>query len=168
VEPPPGHLRDQQRHPRPARLIEAADWYLAAPGLLQQVGRGDLSLEDLQAVQSELAEKYKTAGFVAVGRRREIEQVLSSTWGTKRITWSERLGRPIAPRLSAIARGARLACVPQGIFFVDEEGFFTAGEQARFPWTEPEISLPVIRARELRRVLVGLVGKSGPRRAELG
>lgn len=148
-------------------MLEKADWYLAAPGVFERLGSGDLSLEDLKAVAAEMERRYGKAGFVAVARRREIEKVLSNSWGTKRITWSERLNRPIAPRLSDVARGARLACIPEGVFFVDEEHFFSEGEQAPFPWTDPPVSLPVMRPRRLRQRLRELVGKKGPRRARL-
>lgn len=167
LAPPAGLLADQRR-PRQSRLVERADWYLAVPGTLQLVGSGDLSLSDLESVRSELSHRYgELACFVAVGRPRELEEHLPNRFGTRRITWSERIGRPISPSLRAIARGARLAALSSAVCWVDSERLFAEGEEVPLPWTSPPVALQVVRPARLRRALTAAVGPGGPRRALL-
>lgn len=169
VERAPGGLVSEQRRSRELRLAERPDWYLAADQLLQYVGSGDLSLADLQAVRAEVTGRYgERACFVAVGRPRELEEHLSNRFGTRRITWSERLGRPLAPSVRAIARGARLAVTSGGIFWVDGERLFEERKEVSLPWTSPPVELAVLRPASLRRVLEAAIGSSGPKRARLG
>jgi len=160
-----------QRRPRVLRLAGGVDWYLADTGRFERLGSGDVSARDLQAVQAELARSGgPDAVFVCVARPREIEDVLGpkARWGTRRITWSTRLKRPIAPKLAWVARGARLALLPgKGPVWVDGERLFDPGEKVPLPWTEPMVELEVVRPRTVRAALRAAVGPSGPRRAAL-
>lgn len=164
----PGGIVDGQRRPRPLRLAAAVDWYLVTADRFELLGSGDLSERDAKAIRDELRASYPAgAVFVGVARPREIEDILPSKWGTRRITWSERLRRPIAPSRAAVARGARLAVLSSGPVWVDSERLFTPGESVPLPWTEPPVSLRVLRPRQLRRELDGVLGRAGPRRARL-
>jgi hypothetical protein len=145
------------------------------------VGSGDLSVRDMKAVRADLRESGSPqALFVCVARPREIEEVLApkgssspaagllSTWGTRRIRWSTTLKRPIAPTLAAVSRGARLALLPEkGVVWVDGERSFTPGESVPLPWTDPPVSLEVVRPRTVLDAMRAAVGPNGPKRATL-
>lgn len=135
------------------------------------IGAGDISVRDMRAVEADLRESASSkAVFVCVSRPREIEEVLGrrGRFGTKRITWSQRLSKPIAPKLAAVARGARLALLPgTGIVWVDGEHLFTPGETVPLPWTDPPVELTVVRPRTVLSAMREAVGPSGPKRAEL-
>jgi hypothetical protein len=173
MKPPPGGLVDGQRRPRVLRIAGAVDWYLADRNRFERLGSGDLSMQDIQAVQADLgvADGSK-AVFVCVSRPKEIEEILGqgrgARWGTRRITWSTRLGEPIAPSRGAVARGARVALLPgRGLVWVDGERLFSRDETVPLPWTDPLVELAVVRPREVRRALRQAVGAKGPRRAAL-
>ncbi|MGO9198627.1 MAG: hypothetical protein ACLQK4_16055 [Acidimicrobiales bacterium] len=172
---PPGGLVDGQRRPRVLRLARAVDWYVADADRFELVGTGDVSMSDVTAVRADLAKASSAhAAFVCVARPREIEDVLGrksrwvGAWGLRRITWSQSIGKPIAPKLAAVARGARLAVLPdQGLVWVDGERLFKPGETVPLPWTDPPVSLPVVRPRTVLAALRAAVGPQGPRRANL-
>ncbi len=142
---------------------------MADRGRFERIGSGDLSVRDLKAVRADLRESAgPDAVFVCVARPREVEQVLSHRWGTRRITWSARLSKPIAPKLSSVARGARLALLPgEGIVWVDGERLFAPGEVVPLPWTDPPVELKVVRPSIVRDALKVAVGPDGPRRAQI-
>jgi hypothetical protein len=167
VRPPPGGLVEGQRRPKVLRLVRGGDWYVADRGRFEKIGSGDLSVRDLKAVRADLRESAGAdAVFVCVARPREVEQVLTHRWGTRRITWSTRLKKPIAPKLAWVARGARLALLPgDGIVWVDGERLFTPGETVPLPWTDPPVELKVVRPKTVRTALKTAVGPKGPRRA---
>ncbi|MHB1987866.1 MAG: hypothetical protein ACYCSF_07760 [Acidimicrobiales bacterium] len=172
MQQPPGGLVAGQRRPRRLRLVRGADWYVVDRERFELVGSGDLAMSDLAAVEAELRSTERSLGvFVCVSRPKEIEDVLGAgaSWGTKRITWSARIAKPIAPSLAAVARGARLALLPiKGAVWVDGENLFTPGERVPLPWTDPLVALEVVRPKALLRVLRAALGGSGPRRAQLG
>lgn len=168
---PPGGLVPEQRRPKVVRLVKGGDWYAAGPGRLDLVGSGDLSVRDLAAVGVDL-ERSSTPWtvFVCVARPKEVEDVLGpkGTFGTKRITWSRRMDYRISPKVSAIARGARIALLPDaGVVWVDGERLFRPGEAVPLPWTDPPLSLVVVRPSVVRRALDAAVGPGGPKRALL-
>ena len=171
VNLPPGALVDGQRRPRALRLAKGVDWYLVDAGRFELVGSGDLSMRDVTAVQADLRESASpSAVFVCVARPREIEEVLGqkNRWGTKRITWATRRGKPIAPGLPAVARGARLAVLPDaGLVWVDGERLFSPGEKVPLPWTDPPISLEIVRPKAVLGALRKAVGPGGPTRAHM-
>lgn len=144
---------------------------MADTGRFELVGSGDLAGDDLEDVRRQLEMAPSGAAvFVCVARPREIEEVLGKNgqWGTKRITWSERVQKPLAPSRAAVARGARVAVLPrEGIVWVDGERLFTVGEHVPLPWTEPLVTLLVVRPKSVRQALSRAVGQKGPRRAQL-
>jgi len=174
VNSPPGGLVDGQRRPRALRLAKAVDWYFVDAGRFELVGTGDVSMRDVKAVRADLKEFGSSqAVFVCVARPREIEEVIGkksllNAWTLKRITWSEHQGRTIAPKLASVARGARLALLPeQGLAWVDGEHLFKAGETVPLPWTDPPVELVVVRPRTVLAALRAAIGPAGPDRAEL-
>ncbi|MGO9558982.1 MAG: hypothetical protein ACLPQS_08420 [Acidimicrobiales bacterium] len=171
---PPGGLVDGQRRPRVLRLAKAVDWYIVDIGRFELVGTGDVSMRDVKAVRADMKEAGSPlAVFVCVARPREIEEVIGkksllNTWSLKRITWSENQGKPIAPKLASVARGARLALLPdQGLVWVDGEHLFKPGETVPLPWTDPPVELLVVRPRTVLAALRTAIGPKGPERAEL-
>ena len=135
-----------------------------------RVGSGDVSLRDLDAVRGDLwAVGRQRAVFVCVARPREIEEVLGKNrFGTKRLTWSERLRSPIRPTVSSVARGARLALLPgRGLVWVDGEHLFKQGETVPLAWMEPPVELEVVRPGVVKKALRAALGPSGPQRAEV-
>ncbi len=170
VRAPPGGLVDGQRRRRALRLAGGVDWYLAESGRFDFLGSGDLSLEDARAVLADLG-AGSTAVFVCVAKPRAIEDVLGgeSRWGLRRLTWSRRLHAEVAPKLASVARGARLALLPgEGLVWVDGERLFTPGELVPLPWTDPPVSLRVVRPADVLLALRRAVGPGGPRRAAVG
>lgn len=170
VRAPPGGLTDGQRRPRALRLAGGVDWYLAESGRFDFVGSGDVSLEDALSVRAELG-AGSGAVFVCVARPRAIEDVLGgeSKWGLRRLTWSRRLHAEVAPKLASVARGARLALLPgDDLVWVDGERLFRPGELVPLPWTDPPVSLRVVRPRNVLAALRRAVGPDGPRRAAVG
>ncbi|MHB8246042.1 MAG: hypothetical protein ACYDGN_11960 [Acidimicrobiales bacterium] len=172
MKPPPGGLVPGQRRPRVLRIAAGVDWYVVDRGRFALVGSGDVSLRDLKAVDAELAASGSGgAVFVCVARPKEIEEVLGpkGRLGIRRITWSQKMKTPIAPTLSAVARGARIALLPGvGPAWVDGERLFTPGETVPLPWMDPPLALPVVRPRQVLRALGEAVGHGGPKRADLG
>jgi hypothetical protein len=171
VRPPPGGLVEGQRRPRVLRIATGVDWYVVDAGRFERIGSGDLSVRDMKAVRADLQESASSkAVFVCVARPREVEDVIGRQhrWGMRRITWSTRLAKPIAPNVAAVARGARLALLPDvGLAWVDGEKIFRSGEAVPLPWTDPPVELPVVRPRQVRAVMKAAIGPKGPNRAEI-
>lgn len=168
---PPGGLTDGQRRPRALQVASGVDWYVVDTGRFDLVGSGDVSMRDVKAVRAELRESASpTAMFVCVARPKEIEQVLNQKrqWGLRRITWSKELKKPIAPTVAAVARGSRLALLPEvGLVWVDGEKLFTPGETVPLPWTDPPIELLVVRPKRVLEAMRLAIGPTGPKRASL-
>jgi hypothetical protein len=161
---PPGGLVDQQRRPRVIRLAEKVDWYVVAAGRFERVGCGDVSEADLRAVGRQLGD---TGLFACVARPPGLENYLrKADWGTKRIMRSARMTTPVAPKLRWVAKGSRLAVLPgRGTVWVDDEHIFKVGDTVPLPWTEPLVSLVVVRPAAVFAAMKVLVGPNGPKRA---
>lgn len=164
----PGGLYDSTRRPRRLRVVSYGNWYLAAPGILQKVGFGELALADLEAVYRELGKKV----FVAHPEPHPIENYLSSrptvgsrrTWGLRRQKFYGEAEAPL-PSLGAVARGAQVAVLPGiGPVWVDGVRLFKPGEMAPLPWTEPLVELRVVRPKQLQKAMVAAIGPDGPKR----
>ncbi|MGH9296639.1 MAG: hypothetical protein ACRDZP_01520 [Acidimicrobiales bacterium] len=165
----PGGLVAGQLRPKVVRLVKGADWYAIGPGRFDQVGAGDLSMKDIEAVGSDLPTSPWTA-FVCVARPREVEDVLGpkNNFGLKRITWSARQKGPMAPTLAAVARGARIALLPgTGVVWVDSERLFARDDSVPLPWTDPLVSMKVVRPKVVREALRREIGPHARRRALL-
>lgn len=165
VKPAPGGLVDLQRRPRPRHVVGGAHWYVVEPGRFDFVGEGDVSEADLLAVAAELG--GRAAVFVCVAQPKLAEDVLGRhSWGLRRLRWADRLKKPLAPRLAWVARGARVAVLPErGPVWVDGERLFSPGELVPLPWTDPLVSLVVVRPGEVLSAMRQAVGPAGPRRA---
>lgn len=161
---PPGGLLDQQRRPRPLQLAGNLDWYLVSAGRFQRVGSGDVSEADLGAVHRELG---AGAVFVCVAKPAPLEAYLpKSRTATKRISRSSRQSQLQQPKLRWVARGARLAVLPDlGAVWVDDEHLFKAGETVPLPWTDPPVALVVVRPATVFAAMKAVLGTKGPRRA---
>jgi hypothetical protein len=164
----PGGLYDSTRRPRRLRVVSYGNWFLAAPGILQQVGFGELALEDLEAVYRDLGGKV----FVAHPEPHPMENYLSSgpavgrrrTFGMRRQKFYGEAGAPL-PSLGAVARGAQVAVLPEvGPVWVDGVRLFKPGEIAPLPWTDPLVELRVVRPRELQKAMLAVIGPNGPKR----
>ena len=166
ITPPPGGLLEGQRRPRLIRLAGHVDWYVAARGRFELVGSGDVSDADLRSVHDELRD---TAVFVCVARPVPLEHYLPrANVGTKRITRSSRLKVPTRPKLRWVAKGARLAVLPdQGTVWVDDEHLFKVGEVVPLPWTDPLVELVVVRPAAVYAAMKAVLGPKGPKRAAL-
>jgi hypothetical protein len=138
-------------------------WYVVAAGRFEYVGQGDVSEADMRAVGRELREGI----FVAVGQPKTAEDVLGTrAWGLRRLRWADKLRRPISPKLAWVAKGARIAVLPEmGTVWVDGERLFTPGEPVPLPWTSPEVALVVLRPSALLKAMEAILGPAGPRRA---
>jgi hypothetical protein len=167
----PGGLYDSTRRPRRLRVVSYGNWYLAAPGILQKVGFGELALADLEAVYRDLGDKV----FVAHPKPHPLEDYLSPgrptskrrPWGMRRQRFYGAAGAP-APSLGAVARGAQVAVVPGvGPVWVDGVRLFKPGEIAPLPWTDPLVELRVVRPRQLEKAIVAAIGPHGPKRVTL-
>jgi hypothetical protein len=167
----PGGLHDSTRRPRHLRVVSNGNWYLAAPGLLAKVGFGELAIADLDAVAADLGERV----FVAHPEVKQIERHLGPTPPrlTRRLRWFEGLSEPFRPGLNAIARGAQVAVLPaggpgpSGVVWVDGERVFGPGEVVPLPWTDPLVSLTVVRPRAVAVAMRAVIGPGGPKRASL-
>jgi hypothetical protein len=163
---PPGGLLDQQRRPKSIRLVGKADWYLVGPGRFDLVGSGDVSDADLRSVHRELG----TGGvFVCVAKPAPLEHYLPKrTWGTRRISRTFQQATPTYPKLRWVARGARLAVLPDvGTVWVDGEHLFSVGEPVPLTWTDPLVELTVVRPSTVYAAMKAMVGVNGPKRARL-
>jgi hypothetical protein len=162
--PAPGGLFDATRRPRHLRLVSNGDWYLAAPGLLQKVGFGELALADLEAVRDDLGEN----AFLAHPEVKPLEEYLGGARGLpRRMRWPDRARSPSLPTVAGVARGAQVAVLPeQGIVWVDGEGLFKRDREVPLPWTDPLIYLPVVQPRAVIAVLRRIIGPGGPRRVQ--
>lgn len=108
--------------------------------------------------------------FVCVARPREVEAVIGgrNRWGLRRILWSTTLSQPISPKIAAIARGARLAILPdRGLVWVDGERLFSVDEPVPLPWTDPPVELLVVRPKTVRAAMALALGPNAPKRANL-
>jgi hypothetical protein len=163
---PPGGLLDQQRRPKAIRLVGKADWYLVVAGRFDQVGSGDVSEADLRSVHRELGSQ---GVFVCVAKPPPLEQFLPKRpWGTRRISRAFQQATPIYPKLRWVARGARLAVLPErGTVWVDGEHLFAVGEPVPLAWTEPLVELVVVRPPTVYAAMKAVVGVKGPKRATL-
>jgi hypothetical protein len=159
-------LVDRQRRPKAIRLVAKADWYLVCTGRFDLVGSGDVSDADLQSVHRELG-----AGgvFVCVAKPPPLEQYLPQhSWGTRRISRAFKASTPLHPKLQWVARGARLAVLPDvGSVWVDGEHLFTVGERVPLTWTDPLVELTVVRPPTVYAAMKAMVGVHGPKRATL-
>lgn len=163
---PPGGLLDKQKRPKPVRLAGKTDWYLIAPGRFELVGSGDVSEADLRSVHRELG---GGAVFVCVAKPAPLETFLpAQRIGTRRISRSLRQKAPTRPKLRWVAKGARLAVLPElGTVWVDDEHLFKVGELVPLPWTDPPVELLVVRPPTVFAAMKALVGPEGPKRATL-
>lgn len=165
----PGGLHDSTRRPRHLRVVSNGSWYLAAAGLLAKVGFGELALADLEAVSADLGARV----FVAHPEVRQLERYLSgSPRLTRRLRWYEGLSEPLQPSVGAVARGARVAVLPaggpgpSGVVWVDGDRVFRPGEVVPLPWTEPLVSLEVVRPRAVTAAIRAVIGPGGPKRVQ--
>jgi len=167
ITPLPGSLLEGQRRPRATRLAGKVDWYVVARGRFELVGYGDVSDADLRSVHRELAD---SGVFVCVAKPLPLETYLpKANLGTKRITRSSRLKTPTHPKLRWVAKGARLAVLPdEGTVWVDDEHLFKVGEVVPLPWTDPRVELAVVRPAKVYAVMKAVLGPNGPKRAALG
>jgi hypothetical protein len=163
---PPAGLLDQQRRPRAVRLVAQADWYLIGPGRFDLVGSGDVSEPDLRAVHREIGEG---GVFVCVAKPPPLEQYLpKQPWRARRVSRTFQRAMPVRPKLRWVARGARLAVLPDaGTVWVDGEHLFPVGEPVPLTWTDPLVELVVVRPSSLYVTMKALVGTNGPNRASL-
>ncbi len=161
----PGGLYDSTRRPKRLRVVSNGDWFLAAKGLFARVGFGELALADLEAVRSDLGNRV----FVAHPEVRALEKYMKGGSGRlyKRIRWYESLSAPPMPSVAAVARGAQVAVLPnEGIVWVDGERLFEVGSKVPLPWTDPPVSLQVVRPKQVTAALRNVIGPSGPRHVE--
>ena len=161
----PGGLFDSTRRPRQLRVVSNGDWYLAAAGRLDKVGFGELALADLQAVSEDLGRRI----FIAHPEVRPLESYLGpSRRGFRRVRLFENQSSPPAPTLAGVARGAQVAVLPdRGPVWVDAERLFRPGEEVPLPWTDPPVTMTVVRPRELIAEMKRIIGPDGPKRALL-
>jgi hypothetical protein len=166
VTEPPGGLLDQQRRPKPIRLVGKADWYVISMGRFELVGSGDVSDADLRSVHRDLG---ADGVFVCVAKPPQLEQYLPKrAWGTRRISRAFQRATPLYPKLRWVARGARLAVLPEvGTVWVDGEHLFTVGEPVPLTWTDPLVELTVVRPPSVYAAMKAMVGEHGPKRASL-
>jgi len=162
----PGGLLDQQRRPKALRLVGKADWYVICMGRFDLVGSGDVSDADLRSVHGDLGEG---GVFVCVAKPQPLEHYLPKhAWGTRRISRAFRQSTPLYPKLRWVARGARLAVLPDvGTVWVDGEHLFTVGEPVPLTWTDPLVELTVVRPPTVYAAMKAIVGPNGPKRATL-
>lgn len=161
----PGGLYDSTRRPRRLRVVSNGDWFLAAKGLFARVGFGELAMADLEAVRSELGERV----FVAHPEVRALEKYMrgGSSRLYKRIRWYESLSGPPLPSVAAVARGAQVAVLPkEGIVWVDGEHLFEVGSEVPLPWTDPPVSLRVVRPKHVTAELRRVIGPGGPKNVQ--
>ncbi len=108
--------------------------------------------------------------FVCVAKARELDELLPRWMRTtrRRITQADRLGAPIPPKLNWVARGARVAVLPEfGTVWVDDEHLFRPGELVPLPWTDPLVELTVVRPAAVLVAMRDILGPGGPKRAKL-
>jgi hypothetical protein len=167
ITPLPGCLLEGQRRPKAIRLAGRVDWYLVTEGRFELVGSGDVSDADLRSVHGELG---GTGVFVCVAKPVPLETYLpKANLGTKRITRSSKLKVPTYPKLRWVAKGARLAVLPDmGTVWVDGEHLFKAGEAVPLPWTEPLVELIVVRPAAVYAAMKAVLGPDRPKRAAAG
>jgi hypothetical protein len=159
-------LGDGKKLPRRLQVSGGGPWFLAGPGSFRRVGAGDLSAADLHAVHAELGERV----LVAMPAPRSLQQYLGAkaNWGMRRVRRYERLIANVPPSVAAVARGAQVAVLPDlGPVWVDNQHLFRAGDTATLPWTEPVVSLVVVKPRRVRDAIRGVIGPKGPKRATL-
>src|SRR5271169_1421393 len=118
----PAALVDGRRLPRRLQVSGGGPWYLAGPGSLERVGAGDLSYADLKEVETELGESV----LVAMALLRPLQDYLAGdaasrapsrsspimTGALRRIQRFEDMRDRKPPTVSAVARGAQVAVLP--------------------------------------------------------
>ena len=167
----PAGLVDGRKLARSLQVSGGGPWFLAARGCIERVGAGDLSLADLKAVEAELGDRV----FVAMPRLRSLQEYLTgqapgqrrthgaiSVFGpARRLQRFEELRDSAPPTLTATARGAQVAVLPElGPVWVDGYRLFRPGEKARLPWTDPRVELTVVRPSTVRSALREVIGRS--------
>ena len=136
-------------------------------GRFELLGSGDVSDADLRSVHRELRD---TGVFVCVAKPVPLEKYLpKANFGTRRISRSSNTALPTRPKLRWVAKGARLAVLPQaGSVWVDDEHLFKVGEVVPLPWTDPAVELVVVRPATVYAAMKSIVGAKGPKRAAPG
>ncbi len=149
--PLPAGLVAGQKRRRAEQLVAECDWYVVEPARFAYLATGDVSLDDLERLA--LAEPM--ALFVCVRVAKGPEEVLSSSrFVTRRLRLAARLRPARSPRQRWVARGARVAVLPEkGVVWVDRERLFRRSEHVSLPWTDPPVSLPVVRVPEVRAAM---------------
>lgn len=144
-------------------------WFLAAPGCLEQVGAGDLSYEDLKAVEAGLGD----AVFVAQARLATFQEHLTdgglAKWrGSQKGSFRParrrqrfeqlRDSKPMTAR--AVAKDAQVAVIGSlGPVWVDGHRLFKPGETVPLPWTHPRVELVVVRPSTVRAAIEEIIGR---------
>ncbi len=167
MELPPAGLVEGHRLPKRLRVNGGGSWFLAAPGVFQRVGGGDLSYANLESVKDDLRGRV----FVSLPFTRPLEEYLEkpnsllSGYLARRMRRYENSRRKLRPTVAAVARGAQVAVVPDlGVVWVDGHRIFKGGELVPLPWTEPLVELVAIRPRQLQAAMELAIGPGGPKR----
>lgn len=158
-------LVEGRKLPRRLQVSGGGPWFLAATGSLRRVGAGDLGFSDLGSVAEKLGDRV----FVALPvPRLEADPLASdSPWAIRRSQRMQRRRLALPPTVAALARGAQVAVLPGvGVVWVDSARLFRHGEVVPLPWTDPRVSLPVVRPRQIREAMRRSIGPGGPKRVE--
>ncbi len=140
-------------------------WFVAAPGIFDTAGTGDLSFENLQTIHADLRDRV----FVSLSAPKELRRYVGTQnkWAIFRVRLNryERLPSQVRPKVATVAKGAQVAVLPGiGPVWVDGHRLFHEGETVPLPWTDPLVSLVVVRPRTVVKAMRKAIGPNGPKR----